>query len=91
MAALASARLGTNLNAKIDQIAAGLDSKIDKRAAELDARMEVRLAEQTADLRQDFRGVERRIAAARTDLIKWTFVFWATTGLIVFGLMGRFL
>ncbi len=72
-------QLGTDLNAKIDQLASGLNATI-----------EVRLAEQTARLVQEVSKLETKMearsAAARVDLIKWTFVFWATTALAVIGL-----
>lgn len=70
---------------------ARFDAKLEQRIAELDAKMEVRLAEQTTELRKDIRAVEKQIAAARADLIKWTFVFWSTTALAVIGLATRIL
>ncbi len=46
------------------------------------------------DIAQDFVdwfNMEARNAAARTDLIKWTFVFWATSALVVISIMTRLL
>lgn len=58
-------RFAFELNGKIDQFAAELNGKIDRVATELDAKIERR----TAELRQE-------IAAAKSDLLKWMFLFW---------------
>ena len=84
-------KLRTELDAKIDQLGTEVNAKIDQ----LDSTMQTRFAEQTALLVKEIAGVETRMearnAAARTDLIKWTFVFWATSALVVIGIMTRFL
>ena len=87
------AQLGTDLNAKIDKTAAVLHTKIDQLAMDFSAKLEIRLGKQTAELRQEIRqeirGIEKHVAAARADLIKWTFVFWSA--LAVIGLATRIL
>ncbi len=58
---------------------ARFDAKLEQRLAELAAE----LRGEMAGLRQDLRG---EIAALRAELIKWSFVFFATAALAVIGL-----
>jgi hypothetical protein len=87
-------------DAKLGQRLAELDVRWERRLAELDARWERRLAELETHWEQRFGGLERRIGtfeagidaklhALRSDVVKWTFVFWATTALAVIGLYLR--
>ena len=61
------------------------DAKLEQRVAQLDAKLEQRAAELKGELRSE-------IAAARSDLMKWMFYFWAgnvaATAVIVFGALS---
>ena len=67
-------------DAKLEQRVAGLDSKIEQRTAEL--RAELARLEARLEARLDV-----GLAAQRSDLIKWMFVFWAGTIVPLAGLM----
>jgi len=58
--------------------------------ARFDAKLEQRLAEVKAELRQAVAELRTELAAQRSDMIKWMFLFWvgnvATTAGLVFGL-----
>ena len=58
--------------------------------ARFDAKLEQRLAELRSELRQDIVAVRQdlrgEIAALRAELIKWSFIFFATAALAVIGL-----
>jgi hypothetical protein len=69
-------------DAKLEQRLAELDSKWGGRWAALDAKLEQRLAELKAELRVE-------IQAARADLVKWMFAFWAPTALALATLVCR--
>ncbi len=58
---------------------ARFDAKLEQRMAQLDARWEQRSAEMKADF-------HREIGAAKAELIKWSFAFWAPVALAVIGL-----
>jgi len=80
---------------------ARFDAKVEQRIGALEARIGQGLAEvrsdlrgEMADLRSDLRGeigslrqeMRDSIAALRAELIKWSFVFFATAALAVIGL-----
>ena len=64
---------------------ARFDAKLDQRIAEV--RLEV--AELRGEMRQGFTAVDAKLNGLRSDLVKWSFVFWATTALAVIGLYTR--
>ena len=61
----------------------------DANFAKFDAKLEQRLAETRAELRSEmhagFSRLEKAIADARADMIKWSFVFWVGTVIVVGG------
>ena len=61
------------------------DAKWEKRFAEQDAKWETRFAEQDAKWEKRIHSVETRVESIRADLIKWMFVFWATSTLTMIG------
>jgi hypothetical protein len=62
---------------------ARFDAKLEQRVAELDARIERGLAEVRAEFRAT---LSRELGSLRVELIKWSFVFFATAALAVIGL-----
>jgi hypothetical protein len=75
---------------------ARFDAKLDQRLAEQDAKWERRfadlrleLAELRTEMRQGFAAVDVKLNGLRSDVVKWNFVFWATTALAVIGLYTR--
>jgi hypothetical protein len=83
--------------ARFEKRLAELESSIEKRFAEMEQRFaEVDL--RFAQIDQRFAGIdglfsesdaklERRLGDLRADLIKWMFIFWATTSLSVLGML----
>ena len=62
---------------------ARFDAKLEQRIAALDAKLEQR----TAELRAEFKtALATELGRLRADLIKWSFVFFATAALAVIGL-----
>jgi hypothetical protein len=62
---------------------ARFDAKLEQRAAALDAKLEQRIAE----LRTEFHTtLSHELGKLRAELIKWSFVFFATAALAVIGL-----
>lgn len=68
---------------------ARFDAKLGQRFAEQDAKWERRFAELDAKWEHRFATVDATLHALRSDVVKWTFVFWATTALAVMGLYLR--
>lgn len=66
-------------DAKLEQRTAQLDARVDQVRAQLDAKIDLRFGE----LRQELRA---GLANVRSELIKWSFVFFATAALAVIGL-----
>ncbi|MBI4541397.1 MAG: hypothetical protein HY705_00015 [Gemmatimonadetes bacterium] len=62
----------------------------DDYYARFDAKLEQRLAETKAELRQEIvalrQDLHTGLANLRADLLKWMFLFWATTALALLGL-----
>jgi ABC-type phosphate transport system auxiliary subunit len=71
----------TQLDAKIDQRTAELDAKIDQRTAALDTKIDRRAAELDTKIEQ----LRTAMAGMKSDLLRWMFLFWATT---LAGLVG---
>ena len=74
------------LDAKLEQRMAQFDAKLEQRVAQLDAKLEQRVAElrvEVGAVRQDLRDA---IGSLRAELLKWSFVFFATAALAVIGL-----
>jgi hypothetical protein len=62
---------------------ARFDAKVDQRIGALDAKLEQRIAE----LRTEFHTtLSHELGKLRAELIKWSFVFFATAALAVIGL-----
>jgi hypothetical protein len=90
----------TELDAKWGGRAAALDAKLEQRLADLDAKWERRLAEwdvkwaggwSALDAKLDQRVAELRTSLAdlKSELLRWMFAFWVTTGLALAGLFFR--
>ena len=62
---------------------ARFDAKVEQRLTVLQARLESKIEQRTGDLRSEMR---ESIAALRAELIKWSFIFFATAALAVIGL-----
>ena len=56
--------------------------QVDRRLTEQDAKWERRIGDVVVEMRTGF-------ATLRADVIKWNFLFWATTALAVIGLYTR--
>jgi hypothetical protein len=70
-------------DAKLEQRVTELRADFERRLAALDAKLEQRVAE----LRAEFRGtLSHELGTLRAELIKWSFVFFATAALAVIGL-----
>jgi hypothetical protein len=76
------------LDAKLDQRLSGLRAGIDGRFAAIDTKfVELRLDQRFAEVRAEFRAVlAEEIGKLRAELIKWSFLFFATAALAVLGL-----
>ena len=70
----------TQVEAKLEQRVARVEAKLEQRIARVEAKLEQRIARVEAELGQ-------RIAEARADSIKWMFVFWVGTLVLLGGLM----
>jgi hypothetical protein len=72
---------------------ARFDAKVEQRLAEQDAKWERRISEVVVEMRTGFAALDARfdgkLSALRSDVVKWSFVFWATTALAVMGLYLR--
>jgi hypothetical protein len=56
---------------------ARFDAKLEQRVAQLDAKVEQRITELKADVRGE-------LAAVKTELLRWNFLFWiGTLGTVV--------
>ena len=77
-------------DAKVEQRRGALEARIERRVEALDVKYDQKLAELRADLRGETGSLRQEmrdsIAALRAELIKWSFVFFATAALAVIGL-----
>jgi len=71
------------LEAKFEQRMTVLEAKVEQRMAALEAKVEQRAAELRAEFRSALAGEVGRL---RSDLIKWSFVFFVSAALAVLGL-----
>ena len=62
---------------------ARFDAKVEQRLGTLEARMRSDLRDEIGSLRREMR---ENSAALRAELIKWSFIFFATAALAVIGL-----
>jgi hypothetical protein len=76
-------------DAKWERRTAELDAKWERRTAELDAKWERRISDVLIEMRTGFAAVDAKLNGLRSDVVKWNFVFWATTALAVIGLYTR--
>ena len=82
------AQYSMDLQAMLDQRFAAQDARIEQRLAAVIAKLDqcatrAELAEKIGGLRQELRD---GLANLRAELIKWSFVFFATAALAVIGL-----
>ena len=75
---------------------ARFDAKMEQRLAQSDAKLEQRLAESDAkwdarwhQLDTKFTQFDAKLAELKSELLKWMFLFWATTGVALGGLFFR--
>ena len=57
--------------------------------ARLDAKLEQRLAQSDAKWEARWHQLDARLAELKSELLKWMFLFWATTGVALGGLFLR--
>ena len=74
-------RRSAELEAKLGERIARLETKVDQRTAELDAKIDRRAAELDTKIEQ----LRTAMAGMKSDLVRWMFLFWATT---LAGLVG---
>jgi hypothetical protein len=68
---------------------ARFDAKLEQRFAQQDARWERRFAELEGKVDRLASGVDVKVAGLRSDLMRWMFLYWATTLAALVG-MARF-
>lgn len=68
---------------------ARFDAKLEQRLAELDAKWGGRWTKLDAKLEQRLANVDTKLAALKSELLVWMFVFWVTTGIALGGLYLR--
>ena len=68
---------------------ARFDAKLEQRLAELDAKWGSRWSQLDTKLEQLGSSLRVEIHAARADMVKWMFVFWAPTAIAVIDLLLR--
>ena len=71
-------------DAKLEQRVAQLDAKFDQRVTQLDAKFEQRVTQLEARLDQRMEQLETRIERMKSELLRWSFLFWiGTLGTVV--------
>lgn len=72
---------------------ARFDAKLDQRIAEVRADVRLEIGELRAEMRAGFAAMnaslDAKLNGLRSDVVKWSFIFWATTALAVIGLYTR--
>src|SRR3972149_7015706 len=68
---------------------ARFDAKLEQRIAEVRADLRLEIAELRTEMRAGVAAVDAKLNGLRSDVVKWNFVFWATTALAVIGLYTR--
>ena len=68
---------------------ARFDAKLEQRLAELDTKWGSRWSQFDTKLEQLGSSLRVEIHAARADMVKWMFVFWAPTAIAVIDLLLR--
>ena len=68
---------------------ARFDAKLEQRLAQLDAKWEGRWHQLDAKWEGRWHQVDAKLAELKSDLLKWMFLFWATTGVALGGLFFR--
>ena len=76
-------------DAKLEQRLAQFDAKLERRLAQLDAKWEGRWHQLDAKWEGRWHQVDAKLAELKSDLLKWMFLFWATTGVALGGLFFR--
>ena len=78
------------VEAKVDQRITQVEARLDQRITQVEAKLEQRIAQVEAKMDQRFTHLEERMtrefAVQRAEMLKWMFLFWATTALGVIGL-----
>ena len=74
------------IESKIDVEIANVRSEFKEGITELRSELKGAIAEVRSPLKGDIATLRGEMASMRADLIKWMFVFWASTALIMFGL-----
>ena len=68
---------------------ARFDAKLEQRLAQLDAKWEGRWHQLDAKWEGRWHQIDAKLAELKSDLLKWMFLFWATTGVALGGLFFR--
>jgi hypothetical protein len=76
-------------DAKLEQRLAQFDAKLEQRLAQLDAKWEGRWHQLDAKWEGRWHQIDAKLAELKSDLLKWMFLFWATTGVALGGLFFR--
>ena len=66
---------------------ADIESFVERRFEVFEARFDTRLGQVKAELRLEIAGLRNDMAAQRSELIRWMFVFWVGTVVPLAGLM----
>jgi ABC-type phosphate transport system auxiliary subunit len=71
-------------NALLEQRVAQLDAKLEQRTAQLDAKLDQRTAQIEAKFEQHTALIDAKLERMKTELLRWTFLFWiGTLGTVV--------
>ena len=76
-------------DAKLEQRLAQFDATLEQRLAQLDAKWEGRWHQLDAKWEGRWHQIDAKLAELKSDLLKWMFLFWATTGVALGGLFFR--
>jgi len=68
---------------------ARFDAKLGERLAQLDAKWETRFTTLDGKWETRWAGLHAKLAELKSELLKWMFLFWATTGVALGGLFFR--
>lgn len=77
----------TRFDAKVGERFAEFEVRLLRQLTELESRTDKRFAEMDRRFAKQDGMLEKRLGELRSDLIKWMFIFWATSALSVLGML----